>query len=158
MLVTGASDGQLQTRGWVQGGGYSANFLRSVIFTIFPNYQNSGYLCDITFIFVRCHRSWAAETPGKYEHIWNYLTYTFAKSKFSVTEKLANGALVTPTPIWVRGWGLRELMNKNQLLVGIFFNCIVCWQIMEIRIHDCSRSCCIVSQGGKHPISFRLSL
>ena len=55
-----------------------------------------GYLYDIKFIFVRCHHSWAAETPGKYEHDWNYLTYTFVKSKFPVTEKLANGALVTP--------------------------------------------------------------
>ena len=64
----------------------------------FPNDQHSGYLYDIKFIFGRCHRSWAAETPGKYQHDWNYLTYTFAKSKFPVTDKLANGALVTPIP------------------------------------------------------------
>ena len=57
-----------------------------------------SYLYDIKFIFGRCHRSWAAETPGKYEHDWNCLTYTFAKSKFPVTEKLAIGALVTPSP------------------------------------------------------------
>ena len=44
----------------------------------FPNDQNSGYLY-IKFIFGRCHRSSAAETPDKYEHDWNYLTYTFAK-------------------------------------------------------------------------------
>ena len=37
-------------------------------------------------------------TPGKYEPDWYYLTYTFAKSKFLVTVKLMNGALVTPTP------------------------------------------------------------
>ena len=53
---------------------------------------------DIQFTFGRYHRSWAAETPGKYDHDWNYLAYTFAKSKFPVTEKLANGALVTPIP------------------------------------------------------------
>ena len=64
----------------------------------FPNDQNSGYLYDIEFIFGRCRRSWAAETPGKYEHDWKYLTYTFAKSKFPATEKLKNGALVTPHP------------------------------------------------------------
>ena len=64
----------------------------------FPNDQNSGYLYDMKLIFGRCHRRWAAETLGKYEHDWNYLTYTFAKAKFSVTEKLANGALVTPIP------------------------------------------------------------
>ena len=80
------------------GGSYEANFLRSVIFPNFPNDENSGYLNDIKLIFGRCHRSWAAETPGKYEHDWKYLTYNFAKSKFPVTEKLTNGALVTPTP------------------------------------------------------------
>ena len=80
------------------GGGYNANFLRSVIFPIFPSDQNSGYLYDIKYIFDRCHRSWAAETPGRYEHDWKYLTYTFAESKFPVTEKITNWALVTPTP------------------------------------------------------------
>ena len=48
--------------------------------------KNSGYLYDIKLIFGRCHRSWAAETPGKYEHDWKYLTYIFAKSKFPVME------------------------------------------------------------------------
>ena len=52
---------------------------------------------DIKFIFGMCHRSWAAETHGKCKHDWNYLNYTFAKSTFSVTENLANGALITPT-------------------------------------------------------------
>ena len=65
---------------------------------LFPNHENSDYLNDIKFIFGRCHRSWAAETPGNYEHDWKYLTYTFTKSKFPVTEKLRNGALVTPAP------------------------------------------------------------
>ena len=64
----------------------------------FPNDQNSGYLYDIKFILSRCHRSWATETPGKYGHDLMYLTYTFAKSTFPVTEKLMNRALVTPTP------------------------------------------------------------
>ena len=49
------------------------------------------------FIFDRCPRSSAAETPDKYEHDLKYLTYTFAKSKFLVTEKLTNRTLVTPT-------------------------------------------------------------
>ena len=43
--------------------------------------QNNGYLHDITFIFDRCHCSWAAETPDKYEFDQKSLTYTFAKSK-----------------------------------------------------------------------------
>ena len=82
----------------VQGWGLLSQFSSFRYFPFFPNDQNSGYLYDIKFIFGRCHRSWAAETPGKYEHDWNYMTYTFAKSKIPVTEKLANGALVTPIP------------------------------------------------------------
>ena len=65
---------------------------------MFENNENTGYPCDVTFIFDRCHRSWAAETPDKYECDWKYLNYTSAKSKFLVTEKLTNEALVTPTP------------------------------------------------------------
>ena len=64
----------------------------------FQNYQNTCYIYDITFIFDRCRRSRAAETPGKYECDLRYLAYTFTKSNFPVTEKLTNGALVTPTP------------------------------------------------------------
>ena len=64
----------------------------------FPNDQNSGYLYDIKFIFDRCHCSWAVETPGKYEHDWNYLTYTFAKSRFPVTEKLTKRGFSNPHP------------------------------------------------------------
>ena len=44
------------------------------------------------------HRSWAAETPGKYERDYKNASFTFAKSKCPVTEKLVNGSLVTPTP------------------------------------------------------------
>ena len=62
--------------------GLLRQFSRFRYFSIFPNDQNSGYLYDIKFILGRCHRSWAAETPGKYEHDWNYPTYTFAKSNF----------------------------------------------------------------------------
>ena len=52
----------------------------------------------MTFIFDRCHRSWAAETPAKYERDLKYVIYYCDKSKFSVTDKLTNGALVTPIP------------------------------------------------------------
>ena len=81
------------------GVGVTKPFFSVPLFShFFPNDQNSDYLYDIKFIFDSCHRSWAAETPGIYEHDRNYLTYTFAKTKFPVTEKLANGALVTPIP------------------------------------------------------------
>ena len=61
------------------------------------------------FIFGRCHRSWAAETPAKYEHDWNYLTDTFAKWKFPVTEKLAK--LVTPISDMVPSTGAISQLN-----------------------------------------------
>ena len=66
----------------------------------FPNDENSGYMTDIKFIFGRFHHSWAVETLGKYQHDWKYLTYTFAKPKFPVTDKLTNGALVAPSLIF----------------------------------------------------------
>ena len=59
-----------------------------------------GNLYDITFKFDKCHRSWAAETPDKHECDLKYLTYTFAKSQFPVTEKLMIGALMTPPQVW----------------------------------------------------------
>ena len=49
------------------------------------------------FIFDRCCRSSAAVTPVKYECDTNNLTGTSARSKILLTEKLTNGALVTPT-------------------------------------------------------------
>ena len=52
----------------------------------------------MTFIFDRCHRSLAAETPAKYERDLKYVTYYCDKSNFSVTDKLTYGALVTTTP------------------------------------------------------------
>ena len=50
------------------------------------------------FIFDRCRRSSAAVTPVKYECDANNLTGTFERSEILLTEKLTNGALVTPTP------------------------------------------------------------
>ena len=49
-------------------------------------------------MFDRCHCSWAAETPVKYERDLSYLTYASDASRFTVTEKLMNGTSVTPTP------------------------------------------------------------
>ena len=45
-----------------------------------------------------CCRSSAAVTPVKFECDANNLTGTFARSIILLTEKLTNGALVTPTP------------------------------------------------------------
>ena len=58
------------------------NFLSSDIFPMFQNDQNTGYLYGTMLIFDRCHRSWAGETPDKYEHGWSHLTYTFVNQNF----------------------------------------------------------------------------
>ena len=80
------------------GGGYYANFFRSVIFRIFHYSQNTRNLLKITFIFDRCRRSSAAVASVKYKCDSNNLRSTFERSKILLTEKLTNGALVTPTP------------------------------------------------------------
>ena len=51
-----------------RGGGYSVNFLRSVIFRIFQCYQNTRYLLKITYIFDRCRRSSAKKYVCKIEN------------------------------------------------------------------------------------------
>ena len=78
--------------------------------SIFQNNRTDVYLYDITFTLDRCHRSWAAETHGKYEGDWNYITYPFAKSKFPIMEKLMKGASVIPTP------GVLFIYNERPLI------------------------------------------
>ena len=51
-------------------------------------------------MFDRCHRSCSAVTSAKYKCDWRNLSGTFTRSKFLLTEKLTNGALVTLTPLW----------------------------------------------------------
>ena len=43
-----------------------SQFLWSAIFPIFQTDQNTDYLYDTTFIFDRCHPSWAVEKTDKY--------------------------------------------------------------------------------------------
>ena len=53
----------------------------------------------MAFIFDRCRRRWSVVvTPVKYTCDSNNLEGTFATSKFSLKEKLTNGALVPPSP------------------------------------------------------------
>ena len=71
-------------------------------FRYFPNFfqhcQNTCWLLNSMFIFDRCRRSSAAVAPVKYKCDSNNLRGTFTRSKILLTEKLTNGALVTPTP------------------------------------------------------------
>ena len=85
----------LRSQDWTRGGGHYTNFTIPWFFSTFQNYRNIHYLMNITFIFDRCHCSWAAVTPVKYECDSKDLTGIFAKAGKSLTNK--NGALVTPT-------------------------------------------------------------
>ena len=68
-------------------------------FPIFQTDQNTGYLHDITPIFGRCHRSWAAETPDKYERGWKYLNYAFfCKIKISRYGEINEQSFSNPHP------------------------------------------------------------
>ena len=70
------------------------------LFHYFLNFSalSKCWLLNIMFIIDRCHRSWAAETPVKYECDLKNLIGTFAWLKILLAEKLMNGALETPTP------------------------------------------------------------
>ena len=69
------------------------------LFSIFfQYYHNTSYLLNITFIFDRCRSSSAAVASVKYKCDSNNLRGSFGRSKILLTEKLTNGALVTPTP------------------------------------------------------------
>ena len=82
----------------IQGGRYEANSLLYAVWQNFQRYQTTGYLFNITLIFVRCRRSLAVVTSVKYGCNLKDLLCTFVGSTISLTEKLTNGALVTPTP------------------------------------------------------------
>ena len=67
--------------------------------------------------------SWACgDTWQIWIWIWlNYLTYTFAKSKFPVTEKLANGALVTvPALPQVMAWRWPGDVFKSNKQINLY--------------------------------------
>ena len=78
------------------GWGLLNQFPQFRYYLIFSTLSNTHYVLNITFIFGRCHCSPAAETPAKYECDSKNLTDTFARSNILLTEKLTNGALVTP--------------------------------------------------------------
>ena len=60
-------------------------------------------------------------TPAKYERDLKYVTYYCVKSKFSVTQKLTNGALVTPTPGRTT-YGNREPKHTTNYVRRLFLN------------------------------------
>ena len=63
-------------------GGVTKTFFSVPLFSPLLNYKNTVYLFNITFIFDKCHCSWAAMTPVKYERDWKDWRGTFAKPKY----------------------------------------------------------------------------
>ena len=64
----------------------------------------------------------------KLQYDWNYLTYTFAKSKFPGTEELANGALVTPIPalLQVMAWRWPGDVFKSNKQINLYHHLSIC--------------------------------
>ena len=102
------------------------------------------------FIFDRCCRSSAAVTPVKYECDANDITGTFARSKILLTEKLTNGALVTPIPgvpttqvARNKGYKQRVLMHGHQGwnvrhgLCHIYMIYVYIWVVYSFRLFCC---------------------
>ena len=85
---------------FVEGWGLLSQFPPFRHFPHFQHCQNTCLLLNILFMFNRCGRSSAAMAPVKYNCNLNNLRGTFTRSKILLTEKLTNGALVTPTPDW----------------------------------------------------------
>ena len=90
--------------GYSPGMGVTKAISSVPLISLFFNIVNTGYLLNIMFIFDRCCRSSAAVTPVKYQCDVNNITGTFARSKILLTDKLTNGALVTPIPVLCTCW------------------------------------------------------
>ena len=94
---------------------FGLRFINSPHYVVFPlwgNNQNTGYLLNIMMIFDRCRRSWAAVTPVKYERDWNAPAHIVAnKNKFVHSEKNNERIFSAPTS---------GLTNSN--LFSLFIN------------------------------------
>ena len=108
------------------GGGYSANFLRSVAFQNVQHCQNIRLLLTISFIYF-------TDTDTTAQLLWQLsniyviqmnLTSTFARSKILLMEKLMSRALVNThlRPQWVEidlGCPEKNIINQLYITNGI---------------------------------------
>ena len=98
--------------------------------SIFQNYQSDVDLLDITSIFVRCHRSWAAETPVKYECESKDITDTFEKKTKKKTEKKNRNNSIWE--IYKQSFSNPTQTKWNYLtihwVIEIWYVCIEPWQ------------------------------
>ena len=93
------------------------------MFPIFQSYQNICYLKDICSYLTGVNPAQLQRHPANMNMIENTQPYNFAKSKFPSTEKLTNGALVTPTPalhtLWLRLQWRHSISNRLQRIQPI---------------------------------------
>ena len=62
------------------------------------HHRNTSFILNITFIFVRCHHSWAVVTPVNYEHDSKHLTGACRKLKKKSIEEINEQSFSTSHP------------------------------------------------------------
>ena len=90
-----------------------------MVITVYQSYQNTVLVTNITFIFDRCHRSWAAVTAVKYEYDSMDIRNTVAKAKISLTEISMNAVSVTPTSV---SRGYKNHNTVHSILLHVHFS------------------------------------
>ena len=97
-----------------QGLCYQTIFRHYIIFPIFQNYENTGYLLIISFIFDRCRHSIAALTFDKYERdSRDYSLYFFQNQYFPWRHQAQLGGQ------FQRNWVEKHFANfKRRKLLG----------------------------------------
>ena len=85
LLILACNEENMVMKLWL-GGGHSTNLLR-LFLPFFENRQNTDYLLNITFLFDRCHCSWAAVIPVKYECDSNDLTHILSNVPHGVNNQ-----------------------------------------------------------------------
>ena len=117
----------LENESWNQlGWGFLKQFPTFHCFPNFQHHRNTRLILNITVIFDRCRRSSAAVTPVKYKCYSENLKGTFARSKTLFTEKLTNGALVSPSQFPVSSHWVRCDTSVQFNWVGRFTELMYC--------------------------------
>ena len=118
-----------------QGWGRLSQFIQ---FRYFPSFlETSKHLVNVTFIFDRCYRSWAAVAPVKYE------CGTFARLKICLIETTTNWALVTPTSVVTGGLAqaMVYMVNENPPHLDVVDRYLGKWGIKRfqtnLRLWNC---------------------
>ena len=107
-----------------QGGGYYTNFNRSVIFLFFWASPKYTWAIEYHVYILQCRRSAARVTCQIL--MWCKESNRFFGSKILLTDKLPNGALITPTP----EFGVTDSKVKNSSHQKILNAMLTVWKII----------------------------